>query len=611
MADELLPYYEKELTYIRQMGAEFAADHPKIAGRLGINGDTIEDPHVSRLIEGFAYLNARIRKKLDDEFPELTDAMLGVLYPHYQRPIPSMSIVQFAPDVAQLGGTHSVPAGTALVTDPVDGTPVRYRTAYPVELIPVRVAHAAIMGRPFVTPGANSERGAGGVIHIRLELSDQLETFGELEIDALRFYLKGQPQHVNPLYQYILRDAHSVVLARSEDDVAPIRLNRSVIHPVGFGADEGLLPYPASSFLGYRLLTEFFAFPEKFMFFDLKGLGASLAQGFGRELNLYIYVDRSDVELERNVDAGTFQLGCTPVINLFRQTAEPLSHCRSQVEYPVMPDARHPLGFEVYSVERVSGVNADGELREYLPFYGVDHGITYRDQPVFWQGIRREAQREGLHRDDGTDVFLSFAELDLDPCTALPERLEIETTCSNRDLPAKLPFGIDQPRLTCEDGAPPTSAIRCLTQPTAPVRPPLRERARWRLISHLNLNHLSLTGGADATTAVREILRLYDFRETRVTQAIIDSIASIQTTPVSAPITIDGHATLSRGTEIELQLDSSLLSGTSPYLYASILERFFALYCSINSFTRLIARIKGQDEVLKQCPPQAGERSLL
>lgn len=611
MTDELLPYYEKELTYIRQMGEEFASDHPKIAGRLGINGDTIEDPHVSRLIESFAYTNARVRKKLDDELPELTDAMLGVLYPHYQRPIPSMSIVEFQPDLNQLAGKHEILAGTVLATDPVDGTAVRYTTCYPVELLPIEVEHASFMGRPFVTPGANRERGANAVIHIKLRLSEQLESFGELEADRLRFYLRGQAQHVNPLYQYLLRDARSVVLARSEDDIDPIRLGPAALQPVGFEEDEGLLPYPASSFLGYRLLTEFFSFSEKFMFVDIVGLRQALNRDFGRELNLYIYTEQADVELERNIDAQSFVHGCTPVVNLFSQTAEPLTHCRTRMEYPVVADARHAMGFEIYSIERVSGVTLEGTSREYLPFFGIDHAVDDAHPPVFWQAIRRPSRREGLHRDDGTDVYLGFAELDLDPDEALPERLEIETLCTNRDLPTRLPFGSDQPRLQCEDGDPPTIAIRCLVQPTAPIRPPLRERANWRLISHLNLNHLSLTGGTDATETLKEMLRLYDFRETRVTRAIIDSLASVRTATVTAPISIDGHATLCRGTEVEIELDTSLLSGTSPYLFTGILERFFALYCSINSFTRLIARTQGKEEVLKQCPPRAGARTLL
>lgn len=611
MADELLPYYEKELAYIRQLGAAFAEEHPKIAGRLGISSDTIEDPHVSRLIESFAYLNARIQHKLDDDFPELSDALLGVLYPHYQRPIPSMSIVQFVSDEEQLDSPFHVSAKTLLETEQFQGENCRFSTVYPVNLLPLKVMEASLTGRPFNTPGSLAVKGAGGVLHIKLQTFNDDIHIKDLAFDRLRFYLKGQPQHIHPLYEQLVGRCHNVAISRSEADTSPIFLGKQAVQAVGFEPDEAMLPYPPSSFIGYRLLTEFFAFPEKFMFVDLVGFEDLIPEDIGSELNIYIYVESSDVELEHNIGRETFAMGCTPVVNLFPHAADPIRLDHTRLEYQLVPDARRPNGYEVYSVDEVVAVRPSGEQLNYLPFYGLTHQHQDSSNHSFWIAARRPAKLGTSPRDEGTDIFLSLVDLDLSANVLEDRVLMIKTTCSNRDLPAKLPFNNEQPKLQCVNASPPCERIRCLVQPTGTIRPPLRNGARWRLLSHLNLNFLSITGGQDATTALRELMRLYDFRESAATRALIDSILSVAARPVSAPLNIDGRATMCRGIEIEVTLDDAQLAGSSAYLFAGILEHFFALYCSINSFSRLLVRRNKKEGYLKKCPPRSGERILI
>lgn len=611
MADELLPYYEKELAFIRQMGSEFAKEHPKIAGRLGISSETIEDPHVSRLIESFAYLNARIQHKLDDDFPELSDALLTILFPHYQRPIPSMAIVQFVADDEQLDASYQLPKNTLLETEQFQGENCRFSTVYNTELLPLTVVDANLIGRPFSTPGSSSVRGAGGVLRLRLKTFNNDINLHELRPDRLRFYLKGQSQHIHPLYEMLLNECQNVVLTTSETDTTPVYLGKDVIKAVGFGSEEGIFPYPPSSFLGYRLLTEFFVFPEKYMFIDIQGLAETLPVDATNELNLYIYLNSSDVELEHNISADTFVMGCTPVVNLFNHRADPIKIDHTRLEYQVVADTRRPLGYEVHSVDKVVASTSSGEKKEYLPFYGLKHEHQDSDNHAFWFAARRHAKLNYLERDEGTDVFLNLVDLQFNPNVPDDRTLIIDTTCSNRDLPSKLPFNLEQPKLQCVNGAPPCERIRCLTQPTATIRPPLRDGARWRLLSHLNLNHLSITGGPNATEAMKEILRLYDFKESSATRALIESIKSLNARPVSAPLNIDGHATLCRGIEIEIVIDDALSSGSSSYLFASVLEHFFGLYCSINSFTRVLVKRNNKEGYLKKCPPRAGEKILL
>jgi len=611
MADELLPYYEKELAFIRQLGAEFSKEQPKIAGRLGINADTIEDPHVSRLIESFAYLNARIQHKLDDDFPELSDSLLNVLFPHYQRPIPSMTIIKFEPDPEQLDSKYTVPGRSLLETDLFQGERCHFTTIYPTELLPIKVTSAKVMGRPFVTPGSTEAKGAECVLKISLSTFTDDIDFSSLNLEKIRFYLKGQSQHINPLYKLLLSNCINVVLANSENDTAPIYLGKDCIKSVGFEEDEGILPYPPSSFTGYRLLTEYFIFPEKFMFIDIAELANKIPDSFGNKLSLYLYLDTSDIELEHNINNETFVTGCTPAINLFKQKTDPIKLDHTQQEYQIIPDVRRPSGFEVYSVDKVTATSTDGDQEEFHPIYGLSHEHQNTDSHSFWFASRRNAKMGNFQRDDATDVFISLVDLNFNPNYPYDRILLIDSTCSNRSQPAKLPFNNQQPRFQCVDSSPPCLKIHCITKPTITVHPPLRNEARWRLLSHLNLNHLSLTGHDNATESLKEILRLYDFSESAVTRALISSIDNVNAHPISAPLNIDGRAALCRGIEVDITLDDTQLAGSSSYLFASILEHFFGLYCSINSFTRVLVRLKNKEGYLKKCPPRAGKKILL
>jgi type VI secretion system protein ImpG len=611
MADELLPYYEKELAYIRQLGAEFAKEHPKVAGRLGINNDTIEDPHVSRLVESFAFLNARTQHKLDDDFPELSDAMLSVLYPHYQRPLPSMSIVQFEPDEEMLDSRYAIHKNTLLETEQFNGENCQFSTAYDIELLPIKVETATLIGTPFSTPGSEKIKGANSVLKLSLSTYSEEITFSDLSPEKIRFHLKGQSQHINPLYQMLLSGCINIALKDPTGNTPPTMLGRDKIKPVGFKPNEGLLPYPPSSFTGYRLLTEHFIFPEKFMFVDITGLSEKIPAQCGSQLDLYLYLDTADVELEHNISKDTFLLGCTPIVNLFSHTADPVRLDHTQHEYQIIPDARRPKGYEIYSVDDVIATSSAGEEENYTPFYGINHQRHTSGAHSFWFATRKDSKQGIFDRDEGTDMYLSLVDLEFNPNHPDDRTITIKTTSSNRDLPGKLPFSANQPRLQCTNIAPPCNRVRCLMPFTQVVRPPLRNHARWRLISHLNLNHLSLTGGDDATQALKEILRLYDFKESAITQTLIDSILSVHAKPISAPLEIDGRATMCRGMEVKVELDDSQLSGSSAYLFATILEQFFALYCSINSFTRLLVKVKNREGYLKKCPPRAGEKVFL
>lgn len=608
--NSLLAYYQRELAYIRRTGAEFAKANPKVASRLRMSAEKIEDPHVSRLIESFAFLNARVRSKLDDDFPELTNALLDALYPHYLAPVPSMAMVQLQPS-SNLAKHSTVKKGTLIETLPVEGEPVRFQTCYETVLHPIKVSQAFLYNHRRIAPQVPNNLGTQSVLRLTLNTLDNSKTFKDLAPGSIRVFLNGQNQQMYALYELLFSGVLKIALAKSPEDKNAVFLSPDNLKPVGFDADQGMLPYSGRSFLGYRLLTEFFTFPEKFLFFDIAGLTAENLKQIGNALEIFFYLKTTNRDLENHINAANFALHCTPVVNLFKHRAEPISLKHTEPEYRVIPDVRRQKNFEVYRVENITAVNTNGEEVSYLPFYGVQHGIDSNSQRCYWYASRRAAETYDGTPDNGTELFISLVDLDFKPSAAAGWALDIETLCSNRDLPQGLPFGGDQPYLQFTDLSAPVEKIKCLTPPTATRRVSGTEQGHWRLISHLTLNHLSLTDSKEGVEALREMLRLYDFEDNDETRAMIEAVRSIKTDKVVARDPSGGLNGFCQGQEITVEFDQTRFAGSSVFLFASILERFFSLYVSINAFTKLTAVTKDKRKVIYQWPARIGDKTLL
>jgi type VI secretion system protein ImpG len=633
MSDELLPYYRRELSFIRKMGAEFAAANPAIAARLGVSDEKeAKDPHVERKIEAFAYLTARVRHKLDDEFPELVTALLEMLYPQYQAPVPSLAIVQFEldrsqPDLAK-GYTVRVEAPLEADTPRPDQITCRFRTCYPVTLFPMEVTEASLGALPF----SSAPRAAGAVAALRVELKSFSPTtgIGKFQWPAkitpvardgraaaaagserpwgLRFFLHGESQHVLPLYELLVNNLVDVTVSSGPTDANPLRLGPGAVRPVGFSLDEGLLPYSPRVLPGYRLLLEYFAFPEKFLFIDVVGLTPETMGRFGTRADLTFYVNRSSPDLEQNVTRDTMRLGCTPVVNLFEKPAEDIVMAEARPEYRVVADNRRNAAYEIYSVDRVAVSDDTGAEVEYQPFYSFKHAQT-AGPGAFWYATRRPATVLDGGANHGTEVFLTPIDLEFTPSPAPGRTLHVETTCLNRDQPARLPFGGGEPKLALPEGGPVRREM--LTKPTDTLRIPGGTGAMWRVVSHLSLNHLSITGHGQGAEGLREILRLYDFTGSADTKRRINSILDVTTKRVvgRAGGVISGG--LCRGIETTLTFDETGFPDQGVFLMASVLDRFLALHCSMNSFSQLVVRTRQRDKDLRRWAPRVGERVLL
>jgi type VI secretion system protein ImpG len=613
--ERLLPYYESELGYLRRNLREFAERYPKIAGRLLISGEVCEDPHVERMIESFALLNARIAKRLDDDYPQFTEALFEVLYPHYLRPFPSCSIARFDFDGAakQQTGASVIERGTALNTRPVRGAACTFRTVYPVTVAPLKLSAARFAAIIAAPEAVRAPIGATSSLSLAISSTVEQVTPASLALPRLRVFIDGEPS-----FCAALRDALFMrtvaAYAEADNNGKWIPLASVPVTPAGFDDEDALIDFPARSHAAYRLLTEYFCFPEKFNFFDidLAALAGVLPRG-ARSITLHlalsgIRADSSTARMLGTLSTNNVLLGCTPVVNLFRQRGDPIRLTHTTASYPVLGDARRAFAYEVYSIDSVHLVREtpQGEsIVQFRPFYSLKHAQTPDQHGHYW-AMRRDDVLAG--RSPGFEAQISIVDIDFDPAEVETDTLNVELTCTNRDLPALLSYGQLGGDLFLEGGSS-MRAISFLRKPTLSCRFERGHNAHWRLISHLSLNHLSLADGG--IEAFREMLALYDLPRSPSSQRQIGGITAIEQAPVSAWLSGNPFTCLVRGVQVRLTIDEEAFVGSGIHAFAHIVERFLALYVHANSFTQLVVLSNKTGEELLTCLPRSGDSSLL
>jgi type VI secretion system protein ImpG len=613
--EQLLPYYERELAFLRRNLREFSERYPKIAGRLLISGEVCEDPHIERMIESFALLNSRIAKRLDDDYPEFTEALFEVLYPHYLRPFPSCSIARmdFSGAAAQQTSAGEIARGTQLTTRPVRGAACTFRTAYPVTVAPLALTGASFAAIIAAPDAVRTPVGATSSVSLTISSTTEQAAPGQLALSKLRVFIDGEPS-----FCAALRDALFMrtvaAYAEADGNGSWVELSAIPVGAAGFDDDESLIDFPARSHAAYRLLTEYFCFPEKFNFFDidLAALSGALPPG-ARSITLHLALSgmRTDSNTARilgTLSTNNVLLGCTPVVNLFRQRGEPIRLTHTTASYPVLADARRAFAYEVHAIESVKLVRQtpQGEsVVQFRPFYSLNHAQTPEQSGHYWAMRRDETLAE---KSPGFETQISIVDIDFDPAEVETNTLNIELTCTNRDLPALLTYGQRGGDLFLEGGSS-VRSISFLRKPTSSTRFERGRGAHWRLISHLSLNHLSLAdGGVDA---FREMLALYDLPRSPSSQRQIGGIAAIDHKPASAWLPGNPFACLVRGVEVRLTIDEEAFVGSGIHAFAHIIERFLALYVHANSFTQLVIVSNKTGEELLKCMPRSGDLSLL
>lgn len=583
-AEELLARFHEELAYLRGAGQGFARKHPKLAERLELDREGSADPHVERLIESFAFLTSRIQRRFDQEFPEFTSALLGLLYPNLVNPIPPMTVAQIVADPARgkLQSGYVVPSGTPLFAQTPEGLACRFRTAYPVTLWPLEIAFAGFVSRAqfdFLDDDPVT------VSVLRVTLEARKLGFEELELKQLRFHLNG-PQHLTAqLYELLMEHCTGVAMFERVSG-RHVRLRADALRSVGFGMNEGVIPEAPESHPAYRILQEYFWLPEKFLFFDVEGIDTNPSV---LELDLLFLLDMLPRE-RLLLTPDTFALGCTPVVNLFPRTSEPIRVDQTRTEYRVIADARRERTTEVHSILSVSATSNPAETsRQLRPLYGAAGGTSAQD--AFWHSRRVPTERADA---SGTDVQLAFVDLQFKPSEPPMDTVFAHMLCTNRELATQLTEGS---LLQTEEPAP-IAHIRCLGKPTAPGYPPLAGASRWALISNLRLNYLSLAGNGSvedskqSLEALRRVLELYSLSGSGPVQQQLEGIREMRVRKVMrrVPGALNGEAdwqSFRRGYEVRMKLARQGFVGGSTTLFAAVLREFLQLYAPLNSFVQL------------------------
>lgn len=625
MDPRLLHHYNLELQHLREMGAEFAEEFPRIAARLGMQGLEVADPYVERLIEGVGFLAARVQLKLDAEFPRFTQALLEMVYPHYLAPTPSMLVARLEPDLtdAALGAGPSVPRGSAMhgVAGAGDGAACEFRTAHDVTLWPVDVVSASYFSfAPDLPLGSLpiAQRIKAG-IRIRLQATAGF-TFADLPIDRLPLYLAGRDDVANKVYAQCLSHAIGMLVMPSTGAGGRHEfLPAASIAPFGFDDEQALLPVSLRSFQGYRLLQEYFSFPERYRFIELTGLRQAFSRAATNSLEVVILLDAGDATLESMVDRSTVALFCTPAINLFSKRVDRVHISDGAHEYHVVADRTRPLDFEIYDVTEVigHGSGADTE-QEFRPFYTARSTDTADRQPAYFTARREprligtsESRRGSRSSYIGSETFLAIVDPEQAPFSGDLRQLSIRARCTNRDLPIQMPVGVGRTDLLLDIAAP-VAAIRVVSGPSRPYGPIADGAVAWRAIDHLALNYLSLVNasGHEGASALRDLLGLYASRTDASARKQIDGLRSIAVERVVRRLPGSGPLAFGRGLRITVGVQELAFEGGSAYLLGQVLSHFFARHVSINSFTETVLRSEARGEIGRWLP-QWGARPTL
>ena len=624
MDPRLLKYYTRELQHMREMGGEFAIEFPKIAGRLSLDGFECADPYVERLLEGFAFMAARVQLKCDAEFPRFTQHLLEMVYPHYLAPLPSMAVVQLQPDPKEgaLASGFVVPRESVLRTPMRKGdrTACEYRTAHDVTLWPVEIAaveyytHARELGA-LESPLLQTAK-AG--LRLQLKATAGL-TFDKIALDRLCIHLRGGEPAMR-LYEQLLACALAV-LVRPARRPAPWQevLGKAHIRRVGFEDHQALLPYTHRSFQGYRLLQEYFALPERFLFVEIDGLAPAVRRCREPELEVLVLLDRPDASLQNVLDTTNLALFCTPAINLFPKRCDSIHLTERQTEHHVVPDRTIPLDLEVYDVSSVVGTGTSANQEQtFLPFYSRSNAASHDPEKAYYTLHRMPRVLSERQKDQGvrtgyvgSEVFLSLVDADDAPYGSDLRQLAVGALCTNRDLPLLMTIGQGATDFTLQSGAP-VAAVRCVAGPTKPRPSRAEGESAWRLISHLSLNYLSLLDHEDGQGAValRDMLMLYGGDGDAAMRLQVDGLRSAVGRPITRRLVRAGPMAFGRGLEVTVTFDEAAFTGSGAFLLGAILEKFFAKYTSINSFTETVVRTLSRGEIVRW-PAIMGQRPAL
>lgn len=628
MDPRLLRLYSDELAHLRERGAEFAREFPKIASRLSMDGLEVADPYVERLLEGFAFMAARVQLKLDAEHPRLVQHLLESVYPNFLAPVPSMMVAQLVPDASDPNLVHGarVARGSTIRSELPRGqnTLCEFRTAREVRLWPIEIAAAQYFSYAPDLPLAQlpGGRSAKGGVRIRLRALGGAK-FRELAMDALTVHFSAPGAVALRLHEFALGACLGSWI-RPGREAAPGAGWRgaSGVRPVGFGDDEALLPVSPRGFSGYRLLQEYAALPQRFLGLEVHELAARLAGVDAAECELVLLFAKGDPTLEALVDASSFALFCTPAVNLFPKRLDRIVLTPSTWEHHAVPDRTRPMDFEVHSIDSVTGYGTGvvAEQRFFPMYAGVraeapsqDAYYTVRREPRVLSAAQRLHGTRSAYV--GQEVFLSLVDARCAPYREELRQIAITAWCTNRDLPNLLPgsaaAGAGSGSGWSLDAAGVVAQVRCLAGPTRPQQRFPDGDLGWSLVSHLSLNYLSIADEDPrrAAAALRSMLALYGPGDDGPWHKQLEGLQAVDARQVVRRLPMAGPLTFGTGLEIVVTVDDIAFQGASAFLLGSVLDRLFARHAALNTFTETVLASASRGELMRW-PARVGEQAL-
>ncbi len=604
--DELLRYFEEELGLFGAYAREFRKRYPKPAGELHINGEVQEDPSVAQLIQSVALMSARIRKRLDDDYPKFTESLLESLYPHFLRPLPSYSIAQLAGGSAS--GASTLPRGTVLQSAQVENIVCQFRTVYDASLSPLAVTGAGYASVVNAPRALRLPPGTSGCLSLTIESTAAGAGIGA-EASTLRLFVDGEASLRAALIDALF--LHAAAAFVQADGGTWQQLAQVPLRLAGLSEADAMLPFPSRSHPAFRLLTEYFAYPDKFHFIDLdlsalRPLLPARCRRFALHLPLSgVAGDSNEARLLATLSATHLLTGCTPVINLFDKPGVPFQLSHTSADYALLADAAHASAYEVYSVNQVRLLRdgaGGGRIVDVYPLYAVGQDAPAGVARNYWLIRRDEAIAAAS---PGHDMRISLLDAAFSPAVPGSATLSTELTCTNRDLPSRLRYGQPEGDLRAEGMS--ATPIRLLRKPTASHRFESGMGAHWRLVSQLALCYGRLTDAGLAD--FQKMLALYDVVRSPASRRLIGGVTGLEHSLVRGWVKTLPASTLMPGIEIRMTVDETAFTGSSLYIFAQVMERYFAMNAQLNCYTQLTV-VSGQtgQEIIR-CHPRTAEQT--
>lgn len=615
MSEQLLHYYNEQLSYLRKQGKAFAETHPKVAGNLSLGPGDVEDPMVARLLEGFAFLSGRVQYNIEQGNQSITENLLSLLYPHYDLPVPAFSIIQLQPS-DQLEQAHTIPIHSELrVPTSEDDVFCEFRSCYETDLLPIGLSDIKWQRHFDVKPTKPNEN-IKTCFSLKLDCLHPELTFKKLTNNKIRFFINLESHLAYSFYEALANNTEEITISYQGLDKEGVELTLDKLKFVGFDEKEAILPYPANSPKSYRILTEYFAYPQKFLFFDIVDLGLLDIPGDLKSLCINVFLNSTDSKCEAAINDDSLLLNCCPIVNLFDEVAEPIHLNAQHAEYHVVPANKLSMRqAEVYSVKSMLvTTNVEGATTDIkaTPYFGKKYTMLTDKQHLYWHRQQKKCWEIGEYHLPGTETYLIFSELnasldDQDKSLIVTPKL----LCTNRELTLEIPIGGDSPKFEFHpEKIEQVDSIHCISRISKPRYRKRNRDKQLELLTHISVSQLCYDNHENSIDALKNTLSNYNI-DTESDNPMIDKgIQDVKTKTITKRNPNSLKQGFCQGLEYTLTVDEQYFTENNMYLFANVLQYFLQQTCSINSFVQVVLETK-QRGVVKRWKPMLGTKKIL